>query len=344
MIIVNFLVLVAYFFLLGSLMVGWKNIFKQKEVSASKQVFITILVPVRNEGENISLLLNDLVQQDYTDFEIIVIDDHSEDDTGLIVKGLNSPIIKYITNQGHGKKQALTTGVSASRGNIIVTTDGDCRVGVHWLKSINNFFSDNDTMMLIGGVSISAFGNLLNKMQQIEFASLIGTTASTLGLQHPTMCNGANLAFRKQAFQEVNGYQGNEQIASGDDEFLMRKIVSRYKNGVKFLTSKHSVVSTQPQPNLASLLQQRLRWAGKWRFNSSYVTLTLAFFIVVVQIITFYSYVELIFSTSLIYFFLIVMKVGLEAWLLKRYCNFLEIKWNWIAFLCLQLIYPLYVL
>src|SRR4051812_39242641 len=119
MIIVSFLILIVYFFFLGCLVVGWKNIFTKKETPSSRQLFITVLVPVRNEEKNIGYLLSDLLKQDYGIFEIIVIEDHSEDKTAVVIRSLNSPQVQCIVNKGSGKKQALTTGVSVSHGDII---------------------------------------------------------------------------------------------------------------------------------------------------------------------------------------------------------------------------------
>jgi biofilm PGA synthesis N-glycosyltransferase PgaC len=344
MIIVCYCVLGLYVILLGFLFLGWRQSTSQRSQSVANEAFITVIVPVRNEANNIGTLLSDLDRQQYKHFEVIVVDDHSDDETVAVVKSVTRLNVKVVSNAGFGKKRAITTAIYHAKGTIIVTTDGDCSVQPGWLAAINDGFSNDKARMLIGGVRIGSKGVFFHKLQQIEFSSLIGSAASTLSLGFPSMCNGANLAYRKEVFVDVNGYDGNIQIASGDDEFLMRKIEEKYKGSIRFLMCKNAVVETKPQPDISSLLQQRLRWASKWRFNSSLTTLALAFFIVMVQLCLLYSLQYAVVSWNLILSILLLIKIAMEAVLLTRFCTFLQVRWNWPAFFCLQLIYPVYVI
>jgi cellulose synthase/poly-beta-1,6-N-acetylglucosamine synthase-like glycosyltransferase len=182
-------------------------------------------------------------------------------------------------------------------------------------------------------------------MQTIEFASLIGSGAATLGFGLPTMCNGANLAFRKSAYHAVNGYEGNFSISSGDDEFLMRKILKKYSGGIAFLAEAESVVATEPQSTLSSFLQQRIRWAGKWKSNSSKATQALAIYIFMFQlsylVVGFLMIFRIIPSST--FFLLIGTKWLLEFLFLFQICHFLKVRWHWTSFFLLQFLYPLYV-
>jgi biofilm PGA synthesis N-glycosyltransferase PgaC len=344
MIIVCYCVLGLYVIVLGFLFLGWRQSTSQHSQSAANEAFITVIVPVRNEAENIGTLLSDLATQQYKNFEVIVANDHSEDETVAVVNSVASLNVRVVSNDGFGKKHAITTAIDHAKGTIIVTTDGDCSVQPGWLAAINDGFSNEQTRMLIGGVKIGSKGTFFDKLQQIEFSSLIGSAVSTLSLGFPSMCNGANLAYRRQVFVDVNGYNGNIQIASGDDEFLMRKIEEKYKGSIRFLTSKDAVVETRPQPDISSFLHQRLRWASKWRFNSSYKTLALAFFVVMVQICLLYGFPFVMVSRNLILSILLLIKITMEAMLLTRFCNFLQIRWHWPSFICLQLVYPVYVI
>src|SRR5213075_2078285 len=117
-----------------------------------------------------------------------------------------------------------------------------------------------------GPVKLEEGNSLFGKMQVTEFASLIGTGAASIGFGMPNMCNGANLAFEKAAFVAVNGYAGNDKIASGDDEFLMHKIHSQFPGSVCFLKNPKAIVRTNVQQSLSGFLSQRIRWASKWKF------------------------------------------------------------------------------
>jgi hypothetical protein len=183
-------------------------------------------------------------------------------------------------------------------------------------------------------------------MQSLEFSSLIGAGAATMSFGIPTMCNGANLAFRKEVFEEVNGYQGNETIASGDDEFLMRKIFKRYPDGIIFHDSPEGVVSTQPQQTLSQFISQRLRWAGKWKHHTDLSTKLLGLFIFIVHLSVIILPVAYFMDPKrgdMLLTFLL-SKIILEYLFLHRVTSWLKIRWDWQSFILLQFLYPLYAL
>jgi cellulose synthase/poly-beta-1,6-N-acetylglucosamine synthase-like glycosyltransferase len=343
MFILTSFIFCTYFLLLAALRLGWKKAILANSVVAPQESFITVIVPVRNEAESIGSLLQELIAQRYSNFEIIIVDDHSEDPTLQVVGTFESTLVTCITNEGTGKKNAITSGIAIAKGDIITTTDGDCSVPLCWLRSINDQLVDEKTMMLIGGVRINNDGSMFSSIQQIEFSSLIGSAASALALGRPIMCNGANLAYRKQAFTEVGGYTGNVNIPSGDDEFLMRKIWERYSGSIKFHAAPESIVQTDSKKNLNDFLQQRLRWAGKWRFNSSFAAIMLACYILILQLFSLYAYYGIIVGDHWL-ILLLAIKIFMEAVLLRSFCDFLQIRWNWVAFFSLQILYPLYVI
>jgi poly-beta-1,6-N-acetyl-D-glucosamine synthase len=321
---------------------GWLSLLKYSPQMPASEAFISVIVAVRNEQKTIRNLLKNLTRQQYSAFEIIVVNDHSDDDTERIVRDFESPFVKCIQNQGTGKKQAITTGVAIANGTIIATTDGDCSIPSTWLPGINRFFSE-DIQMVIGPVTISGEGNLFSHMQQIEFASLIGTAAATSAYEMPIMCNGANLAFKRELFHKVGGFEGNKHIPSGDDEFLMRKFLHVSPGSIRFAADKNCVVSTVPHSTIGEFLQQRLRWAGKWRYNSSFFALLVALFVLSVQIVTIIGYFELIRTGNPGWLAIILIRFVLDVTVLQAFCNFLGVRWRWIAFLLLFLIYPFYV-
>lgn len=339
-------ILITYLLFVLILKRGW-NIAREIRLQPAEETrMFSVIVPVRNESKKIGILLEQLRAMSYPDFEVIVVDDHSTDTTASLIQEVINvdSRFKLIKNNGTGKKQAITTGVDAARGSVIATTDGDCEVQSSWLANINRHFQESKTMMVFGGVSIQGrtfFGHL----QAIEFSSLIGSGLSLWALGMPVMCNGANLAFRREVFDEVNGYAGNEHVASGDDEFLMRKILARYPSGVTFLNDSDGNVQTDSAPDIRSFIQQRLRWAGKWRHNQSVSAKATALYILATQlsmITAFFCFV--IFSdTSKLFALILFLRVVAEAWFLIPVCRFLKIQWRWDAFLVLQFIYPFYV-
>jgi cellulose synthase/poly-beta-1,6-N-acetylglucosamine synthase-like glycosyltransferase len=276
------------------------------------------------------------------------VDDHSEDNTARIAEHVAAKytLFTVIRSASSGKKNALTEGLKHAKGSIIVATDADCSVPTHWLSTIAIYFNQPEVKMVFGGVRMQQ-ENFLHDLQAIEFSSLIGSAAATASMGYPTMCNGANIAYRKTVFEEVNGYTGNTHVPSGDDEFLMRKIKSTYPDGIYFMNDARGVVTTQPNETIGQFIRQRLRWAGKWRYNTSAYTVLLAVYIFSIQIVTvlcwgllFYSD-ERVRATAL---FFLLARIFPEFLFLRSVCRFLGCRWNSLAFMALQVIYPLYVM
>jgi cellulose synthase/poly-beta-1,6-N-acetylglucosamine synthase-like glycosyltransferase len=348
-----FVVFGVYFSIVIALWVGWQLTFEKSDTKKTKSTpTVSVVIPYRNEQSNLQSLVESILAQDYPKdrLEIILVDDHSTDSSASIMDEFVArfPHIKKLklAEGATGKKRALALGIQSASHDLIVTTDADCTHSTEWISSIASCFNSDQTVMAIGGVRINSNSGLFPKVQALEFTSLIGTTVSTLFYQQPTMCNGANLAFRKKAFLDVGGYDGNYEIASGDDEFLMRKMHARFQGGIVFMSEQTSVVTTQPSATLSSFIQQRIRWAGKWKYNSSLGARLLAVFVLLFQL----TYVLLPIAGWCHWvmpervYFLIVVKFALEFMLLYPVTFFLQIRWRWIPFLILQLVYPFYVI
>lgn len=338
-------VFIFYFLLLITLLAGWKLAMQKRETPLKgRGQLISVIIPVRNEALNIGNLLNDLLLQEFRKFEIIVVNDHSEDETLSVLSKFDLNNLKIINNKGNGKKTAISTAIKAAKGSLIVTTDADCSLSSGWLKHIHEQFRDKKIMMAFGGVRLRGERSFFSSLQQMEFASLIGSGAATAALGLPTMCNGANLAFRKKVFLEVKGYQDNLGIPSGDDEFLMRKIQNRYPKSIHFMNHQEAVVTTRAESSLEGFFHQRIRWASKWRFNASLLTRLLAVFIVLIQISFLVNLIFIFTPFHLQSMFILVLKMIMETTFLLQVCHFMYTRWNWPAFFALQLIYPLYVI
>jgi cellulose synthase/poly-beta-1,6-N-acetylglucosamine synthase-like glycosyltransferase len=341
-----FLVLFGlYFVLLLVLRIGWSIAVAPKEREpVQKNFLISVIIPVRNEGRNVNTLLHGLANQHYpsADFEVIMVDDHSSDNAVENCRGLlqNLKVLSLGENE-IGKKAALTHGINFAKGDIITTTDADCLLQPDWLTTINAVFQDQGVTMAAGMVAMADEKKFFSRWQAMEFASVIGTGMAALGLNKPLMCNGANLSFRKGVFQEVKGYEGNEQIPSGDDEFLMRKIMRRFPGSIRIA---NSIVTTRPQESLKDFLYQRIRWASKWKENPSVTTRLLAVFIFLMQaswIFLFLGLTRQDYRSSLV---LVVVKIAADLLFFVPVFRFMKIRFRILPFLGLQFLYPFYVI
>ena len=270
--------------LIGFFTFGW---YRQKspqiEGATDTSMKVSVIVAARNEEKCISDLLSDLARQHYPSalFEVLIVDDHSNDNTAEIIRnkldGLKLPGFKLIKNEdGKGKKATITAGINKSTGDVILLTDADCRVGPDWVSTMVSYFHDEQKMMIFGPVAYFPEEGLLNRFQSLEFSGLIASGAGAAMAGRPFMCNGANLAFRKEAFLKVRGYEGNEKFISGDDVFLMHKLKERYGSmAISFALNRNAIVRTFPAPGIKAFFNQRIRWASKTRgYNDKLAILT----------------------------------------------------------------------
>jgi cellulose synthase/poly-beta-1,6-N-acetylglucosamine synthase-like glycosyltransferase len=344
-VILILILLSLYCALLIVLQFGWRKAVRRgHSIDPTSYPLITVIVPVRNEAENIVSILLELKQQQYSNFEVIIVDDQSTDQTFDLATVNPFANVSILPNNSTGKKGAIHTGVAAAKGDLIVATDADCKLPIRWLESTQKMFDSPEVKFVFGAVGMESDTTFFSKLQTLEFASLIGSGAATAAFGFPTMCNGANLAFRKDAFQQVNGYLGNEHIASGDDEFLMRKIRKAFPGSVKFNPARNAVVLTKFEPSLNNFVNQRIRWAGKWKHNDSAFTMVLAIFILLSQLSVLAALVSLPIKSNGSVVILLLLKFSLEGAFIFRICRFTNVSWSFMAFMVLQVIYPVYVI
>lgn len=235
----------------------------------------SIIIPARNEEQFIGVCLQSIMQQNYPKelFEVIVIDDHSTDDTNNIVTTFkashsNIKLIK-LADEIDGKilnsykKKAIENAVGYAIGNWIITTDADCIAKKNWLTTYDAWIQEQQPVFVAAPVIFTNDKTLLQTFQYIDFMTLQGITAASVSSGFHNMCNGANLAYKKDVFYEVNGFKGIDNIASGDDMLLMNKIKNVYPNHVSFLFSQEAIIATHPMPSWKTFFNQRIRWASK---------------------------------------------------------------------------------
>lgn len=246
---------------------SWKSIPEFFPVYKSLQVKISVIIPARNEEENIGILIAALQQQTYPKelVEIIVIDDHSEDGTAELVKQYKE--VKLLQQKedciNSYKKKAIESGIAAATGDLIVTTDADCFPPKTWLETIAAFKEEKQAVFIAAPVIINCNSSIIEIFQALDFMVLQGITGAAVHKKNLNMCNGANLAYKRKVFYEVNGFAGVDHIASGDDMLLMHKIWKQYPDCIHYLKSKEAIVSTQAMRTWKEFFNQRIRWASK---------------------------------------------------------------------------------
>lgn len=257
--------IILYSIFLLLLLLQWNRI---PVIQMQPDISVSVIVPFRNEAPNMKRLIHYLDKVDYPNHEVIFVNDHSEDKgLDLLVKLLPKTLLNYrIINleEEQGKKAAIAKAVSLAKGALIVTTDADCIMDKNWLNAMVAHFEDTKIHLVTGPVSYSRNNNW-SKFLAIEFQALIGVTGALIQMNKATMANGANFAFRKSTFKELNGYHGIFSTPSGDDELFMAKVKKMHPDGIAFAKNPEALVSTLAPENWSVLKQQRIRWASKWK-------------------------------------------------------------------------------
>ena len=315
---------------------------------------VSILIPARNEEANIGPLLKDIMAQYYPPelMEVIVIDDYSSDRTADIASSFKGVTCISLSDFTEGKflnaykKKAIEIAIQQSNGELIITTDADCRMCQYWVRSIVRYYETYRHQLIASPVLFTTDARWFQTFQSIDFTAMQGITGALSATHSGTMCNGANLAYTRKAFNAVNGFNGIDDIASGDDMLLMHKIEQRFPRKTSYLKCKDAIVYTSPMPTLKTFLQQRTRWASKANtFEDKRITAVLA----IVYLFNLLFPVLLIasfFNNQSIsaFIFLWLLKTALEVSLLLPVSAFFHKKKELTYFALLQFIHIPYVL
>ena len=276
----------------------------ESENKSLEETKFSIIISFRNEAQNLPNLLKHLSKIEYptTHFELLFINDSSEDNSVSIIEKYieTSPFqIQLFDNQPYSKapkKDAITLGIKKATHRWIVTTDADCEVPSGWLAALNTFIKREHPHLVAMPVLLKKTTPLVGLYQYFETLVLQGITLAGFGLSKPFLCNGANLAYQKDIFFEVNGYEGNNHLASGDDVFLLEKVKKLPDVRLTYLNSPQTLVRTQPEMNWKHVCNQRIRWASKTKKQKSQIAQWLGLLI-------FLSNLSFIMSVALIFFY-----------------------------------------
>lgn len=238
--------------------------------SFTPSVTFTVLIPARNEEKNIAACLHSMQQLNYPQafVEIIVIDDFSEDITAAVVQQFSTVKLVQLKDSiteriNSYKKKAIEVGIQQSTGDYIVTTDADCIVPENWLLNFAWMIEQQQSEFIAAPVAMKEESSFIKLFQSLDFLSLQGITAASVGAGFHSMCNGANLCYSKRAFHAVEGFKDVDHIASGDDMLLMYKIQQQFPGKVQYSYSSESIVRTNPVETVKDFFRQRIRWASK---------------------------------------------------------------------------------
>jgi poly-beta-1,6-N-acetyl-D-glucosamine synthase len=323
---------------------GWKKI--PVHISVKASVELSVVIAARNEGDNIAFLLSDIVVQDYPKekFEVIVVDDGSEDQTINEALHFQDKLpLRVIRKQHEGKKAAINKGVGEAKHELIVTTDADCRVPVGWLTTIASYYEKEKPAMIIAPVKKNGNDGFFDSFQTLDLYSMVASGAGASWWKNPILCNGANLTFQKSEFLSLND-PSNKKTPSGDDVFLMLNLKAKKKK-ILFLKSPEATVTTMPQLSWKDFFRQRFRWTSKSRFYRDKDIIAVAVVLLMTNLLMVLAFAGAIICPcfALIGAGMFLIKMIVDFPLVWSYCRFTEQKRLMKWYVPVQLIYPIYI-
>lgn len=313
---------------------------------------VSVLIAARNEGKNIEKLLQSLYNQtfDKENFEVIIVDDHSDDDTFGISESFKvshpEMSLKLLKATGSGKKQAISQALHAADNEVVIVTDADCELPAKWIEKMLAYYIAKDLKMLLGPVLLSPADTLFEKLQVLEHMSLIASTAGSAAIGMPVMCNGANMMYDRKSALNVEKDRTDMKLASGDDMFLMEQFIARYgSKAIGFFLNREVIVKTATMPNLKAFFRQRTRWTSKTKAYTNWKIIATALTVFLFNLSIVFFFVAGFFMPVFWAFYVlyVIMKTLIDYPIIRRISAFMKQKKLKFWTLPLEFIYPFYV-
>ena len=277
---VSFFITILYSFTILRFLRGWNKIRAYSSSVTEEKILVSVIIPFRNERENIEHNFFSLLAQDYPPscLEIIYVNDHSDDGSAERLQELTNKHSHFrvidLEVSRTGKKAALLEGVKVSGGELVLFTDADSFPVRTWVNTMAAFFIQHHPVMISGPVIMSGGKGFFSRFQALEFLSLVGSGAGSFGMGHPVMCNGANLGYDRVIYLKCS-HKINQQVPSGDDIFMMLSLKQDYKSRMRFIKSTDAIVYTNPVNSLKGFFTQRMRWVSKtWHYRDFHILIT----------------------------------------------------------------------
>ncbi|MEY8848081.1 glycosyltransferase [Psychroserpens sp. XS_ASV72] len=249
-----------------------------------KKIAISVLICAKNEAENLKLFLPSIISQAYPNFEIVLINDGSKDDTLTVMESFKEKFdhikivnVKPIETFWGNKKYALTLGIKAASHDFLLFTDGDCRpLSKYWISEMSAHFSNSKSIVLGYGSYKKIKGSFLNALIRFETFLTAIQYVSLAKLGNPYMAVGRNLAYRKELFFEANGFMSHMNVKSGDDDLFINQAANTSNTAI--CISKESFTESNPKTTFKDWVAQKRRHISTAKYYKTKDKYTLGIF------------------------------------------------------------------
>ena len=348
-----FIIILSYLGLILFIIHQWQS---QAQVKSETQrsaadLSLSIIIPARNEEQNILRCLNSIMENESFDIinpQIIVIDDFSEDATAEMVQSINHPNVELISMfeldlsiKNAFKKSALRQGLKIAKGDYIVQMDADTWVGPNYLTGILRSIARTNAAFIVGPVVLNGATKLLEHFQQLDFIGMMGVTQAGIKSGKWFMANGANMIYKNGLIDYTDS-----SLASGDDIYSVQKAAASGAE-IEYLKSEDSIVYTHVVKNINGFYQQRIRWATKNKLMKS-GSMVVMMLIPFLNACLWFSYIPLaIFFPTEILFVLItvhlLIQLSVDYIYLREMNRFFKLKDSMSYFFQAKVLHTIYI-
>lgn len=239
--------------------------FSKSQNPTSLQPGISVIICARNEDDNLKQNLGKILTQNYSNFEVIVVNDASTDGTSVLLQEFQNkyPFLKIVNvadsnNYTGNKKNALTKGVEAAKNAHLLFTDADCKpISKNWISEMTSYFSDSKQIVLGYGPYQKIKNSVLNKLIRYETLITAVQYFSYAKIGIPYMGVGRNLAYKKELFNQVNGLKDHEHIKSGDDDLFINQVATKQNTAI--CVTKNGFTISKPMTSFKNWIKQKRR-------------------------------------------------------------------------------------
>jgi len=332
--IIVLFILFLYLLLILKYWIGWiKN---RATVVSHFLPNVSVIIALRNEQEQALHLLSELNKQVYPidKLDFILVNDHSTDSTLELLE--NSAIYNLrVLNMPEGisgKKNAIALAMKEATGEIILASDADCSFSPLWVHTMVAYFANEDIKLVSGPVSYHKQKGIFLGLQTLEFISLIGSGAGAIGVKNAIFCNGANMAYRKAVFLELNNFE-NDNAVSGDDVFLLHSVKGKYKDAIVFAKDENAIVLTDAVRSAKGFINQRKRWTAKTSGYKDFASIYASFLVLFTNLSLVLLFVGYLYSGACfqLFLFFYALKFAVDFLLLHPVLTFFKrrdlLKW-----------------
>ncbi len=238
---------------------------KKAETALKKNIPISVIICAKNEADNLKKNLPFILNQEYSNFEVVLVNDSSSDKTLKVMKAFatqhdNIRVVDVKSNERFwgNKKYALSLGIKVSKHDFLVFTDADCiPISKQWLSHISSNFSNEKSIVLGYSAYSKREFSFLNKLIRFETLMTALQYFSYTNLKMPYMGVGRNLAYKKELFFNNSGFNNHMKLKSGDDDLFINEVANHGNTSICFSTDSFTI--SEPKTSYKAWILQKRR-------------------------------------------------------------------------------------